>query len=163
VCDLDFYGGCFDDSEDLENSYRGDDVLELSVNFDYELYYRNGAIATRTIQHVEGAMLEHLAAVVGLNKCGDPDRRQRRRVQSDPQYLHDFTDEQLEMFLGISIEPLDFIDPDFGKYKGDKGDCSRACLILILIFLLIYRRSVHCAGCCFSNREGNMSTGQRGH
>jgi hypothetical protein len=116
VCDLDFYGGCMEDAGDLVNTYSGDELFELKVYFDYELYYRNGANPVITRQHLEGTMLEHLASVLTLNTCDSgTDRRQQRQAQQSRANLHDFSDKVLAQLLGISREPSDLKDADFGK------------------------------------------------
>jgi hypothetical protein len=108
VCDSTFFGGCFEDETAMKKKYK-DDLYEMTIYFDYELWYKDGAIPTRTIQHLEDAMLDHLAAVFGLKTCG------RRVQQSQGEYAHGLTDDELDRFIGLSRTPMDFIDADFGK------------------------------------------------
>ena len=119
VCQTNFYGGCHEDLQSLETSFPNDDLLEVNILFDYELRYRNRANVTRTIQHLEGTVLEHLATVIGLSECdesgGDRQRLRRKLQQARKDYIHHFSDEQIENLLGISHDPLDSQDPDFGK------------------------------------------------
>jgi hypothetical protein len=116
VCESSFYGGCFEDVAAMEKKYK-DDLYEMTIYFDYELWCRDGAIPDRTIQHLEDAMLDHLAAVLGLKTCG------RRVQESQGGYAHELTDVELDRFIGLSRTPMDFKDADFGKNAAKKVMC----------------------------------------
>jgi hypothetical protein len=109
VCDTSFYGGCFEDVAAVEKMNKEEDLYEMTIYFDYELWYKDGTAPRRTIQRLEATMLDHLAAVLGLKTC-------ERRVQdSQGEYAHELTDDELDRFIGLSSTPLDFKDADFGK------------------------------------------------
>jgi hypothetical protein len=119
-CTTDFYGGCVEEASVLDND---DTIKILDVAFDYELYYSVGSNITRTLAYFEGTMLEHISAVTGLTECDnrrldvlvppvelDLDLVDRRL----PRY-HDFSDEELLLFSGLTSEPLDQVDTDMGE------------------------------------------------
>ena len=116
----------------------------LDVEYDYELYYRKTANATKAMRLLSGIMLEHLASVTGLNEknmnnnmnnnvvgdgCNDNSRRRNRILneedknsninnnKSNNKRFHLFTDDELERFVAISNEQNDYFDPDFSKSK----------------------------------------------
>jgi hypothetical protein len=123
-CNTTFYGGCspFDDLADLEAAAASNPTTEtsmyyrLDVKFDYELYHRVGSNETKTLKFLEGVMLDHLAAVLGVKGCNTtiPVNSTSNR-QRQLQRYHPFSQSELEHFVAITSEPLDYYDPDFGK------------------------------------------------
>jgi hypothetical protein len=105
VCDTTFYGGCLEEPPATDAA----DIVELEIAFDFELWHRRRSSASKTLQHLEAVILEHVASVLGLNDCDDSGRR---RMESQ----HDLTDEELDLLVGISSNPEDFEDEDFGKF-----------------------------------------------
>jgi hypothetical protein len=119
-CTTDFYGGCVEEASVLDN----DDSID--VQFDYELYYSVGSSITQTLAFLEGTMLEHISAITGLKECDD--RRldvpilAHRRL---PQY-HDFSEEELLLFSGVTSEPVDQVDTSVGEeYRTTRGSVCR--------------------------------------
>mmetsp|Transcript_77386 Transcript_77386/g.116346 ORF Transcript_77386/g.116346 Transcript_77386/m.116346 type:complete len:371 (+) Transcript_77386:123-1235(+) len=104
VCDTTFYGRCLEEPPDT------DDAVAYQIAFDFELWHRRLASVSRTLEHLEPVMLDHVASVLGLKDCPTRQRR-RRRLQG----AHDLTDEELDLLVGISSAPGDFEDEDFDE------------------------------------------------
>jgi hypothetical protein len=123
LCNTTFYGGCsqFDDLAELEAAATSNPTepslyYRLDVTFDYELYHRVGSNETKTLKFLEGVMLDHLAAVLGVKGCNTtiPVNSTSNR-QRQLQRYHPFSQAELEHFVAITSEPLDYYDPDYGK------------------------------------------------
>ena len=111
-CTTDFYGGCVEEAAILDTDST---IKILDVAFDYELYYSVGSNITRTLAFFEGIMLEHISAITGLTECDN--RRLDVPILVDrrlPEY-HDFSDEELSLFSGLTSAPLDQVDTDIGE------------------------------------------------
>ena len=150
VCSRTFYGGCNlpqgIDENAIENdvaTQQAQDIFELEILFDFELWRRRNASPIKTLQHLEPVLLEHVASVVGLKDCMNDDsnndvvvavdsnnnndggggirRRQqqeqhhRRQQRRRMEYKHDFTPSELDLMVGISSKTEDFVDDDYGK------------------------------------------------
>ena len=111
-CTTEFYGGCVEEAAVLDTDNT---IKILDVAFDYELYYSVGSNITRTLAFFEGVMLEHISSITGLTECDD--RRLDAPILVDrrlPKY-HDFSEEELLLFSGVTSEPLDQVDTDIGE------------------------------------------------
>ena len=137
-----FYGGCLYDSIDelqqrervvvspstmtLTTEVVSPPFHTLDVTFDYELYYRVSANATRAMALVSGTMLEHVASVTGLTKdngcttddsSGDSRLVEANQDEQENRRSRLFTNEELDRFVAVSNLQTDYFDPDFCKYS----------------------------------------------
>ena len=135
-----FYGGCLYDSIDevqqrervvvspstmtLTTEVVSPPFHTLDVTFDYELYYRVSANATRAMALVSGTMLEHVASVTGLTKdngcttddsSGDSRLVEANQDEQENRRSRLFTNEELDRFVAVSNLQTDYFDPDFCK------------------------------------------------
>jgi hypothetical protein len=122
VCDRDFYGGCIDDIADFNTT----GLFQLGVPFDYELHYQIGANFTKTLAALEAGMLEHIASLVGLNKCEQGRNLRNRRLRA--RQLQLLSESELSRFDGVSSLPLDRKDPYWGKHCVVFAICFGFCL-----------------------------------
>lgn len=85
---------------------------ELLINYDFELHFVAGADRDVTLDALEGAQLQHAAALAGLLDCGATaiDRGNNRALQASL-----LTDDEKKALLSISSAPADMFDPQYSK------------------------------------------------
>jgi hypothetical protein len=117
VCDATRYG-CVRDHEFMPDTKE--QVKELNVEFDYDMYYRNDSRDFdfyEMLEFLEGVMLEHLASLVELEQCqgdtleGSTRRKTRRFLQES------FSEDQIKSIVSLSSEPGDVKASGQGEYS----------------------------------------------
>jgi hypothetical protein len=88
---------------------------------DQYTYHRGDPIPA--VEYLETIVLEHLSEVVGLTRrdCDDGISSSSSSSSSNSSsnttegYHHDFNDNELDRMMAISSDPVDLLDPDYGK------------------------------------------------
>ena len=94
-----------------------DVVVPLLVNYDYDIYHESsdedsGNTFDETVSFVEERILEGLATAMQVNNCAMIGKGRRRKLLS-------FSDQDLQLFKGISSSPKDVKDD---RYEGCFSD-----------------------------------------
>jgi hypothetical protein len=139
-CGETFFGGCYNNETELidamgtvggstDGGGEGGDngMVVWTIMFDYEVYYPSDVVdPIPAIDHLETIVLEHLSEVTNLNQCNGTTENtdggaaaagnttERLLQQTTSEYLHDFSEDDLERMMAISGDPSDTLDPDYG-------------------------------------------------
>ena len=107
---------CFGTQEtDYGSSSSG--PSEVTVKFDYELWYSNPKQFNLTVVQLESSMLQHMAKVFGLLDC--PIVAQTRGIN---RRLQVFSQEIADLFVGVDSTPVDV--PDMNNSKSSVEVCA---------------------------------------
>ena len=97
---------------------RKDQEQQQQQQQDQYTYHRGDPIPA--VEYLETIVLEHLSEVVGLTRrdCDDGSSSSSSSNSSSRNtagYHHDFNDNELDRMMAISSDPVDLLDPDYGK------------------------------------------------
>ena len=98
---------------------RKDQEQQQQQQQDQYTYHRGDPIPA--VEYLETIVLEHLSEVVGLTRrdCDDgissSSSSSSNSSRNTEGYHHDFNDNELDRMMAISSDPVDLLDPDYGK------------------------------------------------
>jgi len=87
--------------------------LELVIDFDFEIHYDEDVDLVETVNDLEGAYLQHLAALTGLLNCDSVSAEVRNKGNRKLQSL--FTQAEEDALIAIKSDPADTPDPIYSE------------------------------------------------
>lgn len=112
---------CFKNLE-TDNGSSSSGPSEVTVEFDYELWYSNPKQFNLTVVQLESSMLQHMAKVFGLLECptvaqtrGNRDLQVFSQEMADNRGLQVFSQEIADLFVGVDSTPVDVPDMNNGR------------------------------------------------
>ena len=163
---------CFDTTEVDTSSGNSAPTTpsEVTVDFDYELWYTNADKFNTTVSQLESSMLQHLAKVFNLLECpyvsmsntatsASKQLGGQRRVQI-------FGDELADLFVGVDSTPVDEPDNEIGTYLLVSYFYFDGCFQVLSFYLTLHAfistfyRIMHCSRLGLRHGTGNLSTNE---
>jgi len=106
---------CVDNTSNASGTSAGVSPSDVTVDFDYELWYTKPDLFNVTVVQVESSMLQHLAKVFGLLECpyvtSSANTATTRNAGGRQRHLQIFGDELADLFVGVDSTPVD--EPDY--------------------------------------------------